>query len=113
MTIKQCPKCRADLGYEDKDDDAVTWYTRAIGIEVRTVYDGVLYWRCPECDGQWHYWAKGTELGELADAVMSQTSRLAQLAHLDQPRPVLPRRDEMRSGPADDAPADSPLQETP
>lgn len=30
-----------------------THFRREIGIEVQGVYDGVLYWRCPDCDRAW------------------------------------------------------------
>ncbi len=34
----------------------VTHFGRKIGIEVRGVYDGVLYYQCPDCAGKWHRW---------------------------------------------------------
>jgi hypothetical protein len=30
-----------------------THYSRMIGVEVRDVYDGVLFWRCPDCKIAW------------------------------------------------------------
>lgn len=53
MTPYQCPHCQADLRY---DGD----YSRAIGIEIRGVYDGALYWRCPYCQKSWHRWPEET-----------------------------------------------------
>jgi Zn-finger nucleic acid-binding protein len=38
------------------DPDWVTHGGRAIGVEVLGVYDGVLYWQCPDCDGMWNRW---------------------------------------------------------
>lgn len=32
----------------------VTHFGRQIGVEVSGVYDGVLYWMCPDCGGRWH-----------------------------------------------------------
>jgi len=32
----------------------VTHYSRMIGVEVPGVYDGVLYWACPDCGAKWH-----------------------------------------------------------
>ena len=29
-----------------------------VGIEIRGVYDGVLYWRCGKCNKAWHRWPK-------------------------------------------------------
>lgn len=37
-------------------------YSDAIGIEVSTVYDGVLYWQCPLCRHRWHRFAEGHPL---------------------------------------------------
>jgi hypothetical protein len=34
----------------------VTHFRREIGVEVLGGYDGVLYWKCPDCDGVWHRW---------------------------------------------------------
>lgn len=44
--LKACPHCNADLHNG-----------RAIGVEIRGVYDGVLFWRCPDCGGSWHRWS--------------------------------------------------------
>ena len=33
-----------------------THFSRIIGVEIRGVYDGVLFWACPECGGTWHRW---------------------------------------------------------
>ncbi len=43
-----CPHCNADL----RDGD----YSRLIGVEIPGVYDGVLYWLCPDCNGTFHRW---------------------------------------------------------
>lgn len=59
-----CPLCNADLrgdpipqeyidkGYYGKS----RWYSRMIGVEIRGVYDGVLYYACPDCGGAWQRW---------------------------------------------------------
>lgn len=44
----------------------VTHYSRTIGVQVSAVYDGVLYWRCPDCGGSWHRWPEGHRLRERA-----------------------------------------------
>ena len=41
------PECRSSYG-------GLTHYSRLIGIEIRGKYDGVLVWRCPDCDYMWH-----------------------------------------------------------
>lgn len=45
-----CPHCGVRLDYEV---DGQT-YSRVVGVEVSPIYDGVLFWRCPECGGYWH-----------------------------------------------------------
>jgi uncharacterized C2H2 Zn-finger protein len=47
-----CPACGAVWAYE-QDDRA---YTRCIGVEVLGGYDGVSYWRCPDCGAEWDRW---------------------------------------------------------
>lgn len=63
-----CPHCGADLRaeripqeYIDKGyySDADPYYYRTIGINIRGVYDGVLFWKCPDCGGEWHRWPEG------------------------------------------------------
>lgn len=46
-----CPHCDADLS-----DGTYLGH-----IEPR-VYDGVLYWSCPQCGGKWHRWPVGDRL---------------------------------------------------
>ena len=38
-----------------------------IGMEVPEVWDGVLYWWCPECGSRQHRFPKGHRLREKAD----------------------------------------------
>lgn len=51
--IDACPACDADLLYERNGQT----YTRLVGVEVRGVYDGILYWMCPSCEHRWHRWS--------------------------------------------------------
>lgn len=60
-----CPLCAADLRgapipqeYLDRGlySSGSTHYSRIIGHEVSGVYDGVLFWSCPDCGGAWHRW---------------------------------------------------------
>lgn len=30
--------------------------TTVIGVEIQGVYDGVLFWACPDCHGTWNRW---------------------------------------------------------
>lgn len=48
-----CPWCAADLLVRLSDGCVGS---RVIGTEISRVYDGVLYWVCPDCLGSWHRW---------------------------------------------------------
>lgn len=68
-----CPHCNANLrGEPIPEQDRkyfgdATHFERQIGVEVWGVYDGILYWRCPDCGGHWHRWAEGTDLRRKAE----------------------------------------------
>lgn len=69
--LDACPHCGASLNgapipEEQQDVFGGTHFRREIGIEVLGVYDGVLYWKCPDCDGTWHRWPEGHALRERA-----------------------------------------------
>lgn len=51
--VKACPHCGADLTRALPDGGTGT---RTIGVQIWGVYDGVLFWRCPDCGGSWHRW---------------------------------------------------------
>jgi hypothetical protein len=36
--------------------EGTTHFSRRHGVEVRGVYDGVLFWVCPDCNHAWHRW---------------------------------------------------------
>ena len=36
-----------------------THFSRVMGHEIRDVYDGVLYWSCPDCGKAWPRWNDG------------------------------------------------------
>jgi ribosomal protein S27AE len=61
---KTCPECGTNFQGEEipeanrKFYGDGTHYSRLYGIEVRGVYDGVLYWQCPECG---HAFPRGFE----------------------------------------------------
>ncbi len=38
----------------------------AVGVQVRDVYDGVLYWSCGSCHATWHRFPKGSVMRQLA-----------------------------------------------
>jgi hypothetical protein len=63
--MNNCPACDADLqGEEIPQADRhyfgdATHFQRRIGVEVSGVYDGVLFWKCPDCGHAWHRWPEG------------------------------------------------------
>lgn len=53
-----CPNCGADLDGGDIPAEIAHHYSgkkwgRALGIQVRGAYDGILIWKCPDCEGHW------------------------------------------------------------
>ena len=46
-----CPFCLSPLR-EPQLIDGEQYY-RVIGIEDPSIYDGIISWRCPDCDGEW------------------------------------------------------------
>ena len=62
---RHCPHCKANLDGEPIPRDKRKYYGksthfgRETGIEVSGVYDGVLYWVCPDCNGEWLRFAEG------------------------------------------------------
>lgn len=57
---ESCPGCGSN---QISNDGAV----RTIGVEIRGVYDGVLFWQCPDCGTRWHRWPIGSRLRERAN----------------------------------------------
>ena len=53
-----CPHCGVSLLGEKIPDNIAnnypgTHWKREIGIEVPEGYDGVYYFKCPDCEGEW------------------------------------------------------------
>lgn len=67
-----CPECGTSLiGDPIPSEDRGAFghaahFRREIGVEIRGVYDGVLYWKCPDCGRAWNRWEKNTRLYEAA-----------------------------------------------
>lgn len=96
MTTDACPNCGTSLQGEvipeqyrqhaDDHDEQVaragrcfclpygdaTHFSRVIGHEVRGVYDGVLFWSCPDCRQAWPRWTDG---GRLTDAAFNAVAQ--------------------------------------
>jgi NTP pyrophosphatase (non-canonical NTP hydrolase) len=64
---RTCPHCAADLRGKPIPDaqqesyGGLTHYHREIGVEIRGVYDGVLFYACPYCHGTWNRWSRDRE----------------------------------------------------
>lgn len=43
-----------DIDDTKPDYGMSTYHHREIGIEIPGVSNGVLFWECPDCGGQWH-----------------------------------------------------------
>lgn len=55
-----CPECGVSLRgepipeeYRQRGYYSGTHFSRVIGVECRGLYDGVMYWRCPDCGYSW------------------------------------------------------------
>lgn len=63
-----CPHCGTSLQGAPIPDDLrqhygdATHFQRFIGVEVAGVYDGALFYRCPDCGHPFHRWPEGHEL---------------------------------------------------
>lgn len=83
MTTEECPLCGANLrgepipeeslrkGYYGEWDGTPQYFSRMIGVEVPWVYDGILYWSCPDCNGRWHRWPEMHPLRVRAEPFVS------------------------------------------
>ena len=58
-----CPRCRAQLEYQQGDH----LLSHVVGVNIPGVYDGVLFWQCPFCGGRWHRWERGTRQYQAAE----------------------------------------------
>lgn len=56
-TVDDCPGCGADLRQGPAPGGG--FYVATIGVEIRGVHDGILFWQCPFCDHQWHRFPPG------------------------------------------------------
>lgn len=69
-----CPHCGADLR-GPKIPNSDRHYSRRIGIEVRGVYDGVLFWQCPDCGGKQNRWPEDHPRHAVAERYMAMEGR--------------------------------------
>lgn len=71
-----CPKCQADLDGDVIPADIAHHYSgkkwgRALGLEISGAYDGILIWRCPDCDHNWPRFPDGHRLNLTAQDIIS------------------------------------------
>jgi hypothetical protein len=80
MEHDNCPHCGSNQqgapipeeylrkgSYGEWDGVTPRFYGRTICVEIRGVYDGGLFWQCPDCGGRWHRWPEGHYLRERAE----------------------------------------------
>ena len=53
-----CPHCKVSLlgpevPKEDREYYYGNYFKREIGVEIPEIYDGVYYYYCPDCKGEW------------------------------------------------------------
>lgn len=71
LTGAEIPREYLEKGYYGpwSSEDGPRYYSRLIGHEVPGVYDGVLYWRCPDCGAAWPRF--GETVPDLRDAAIA------------------------------------------
>ncbi len=52
------PEDARRAGYYGPPETASTHYSRVIGIEIQGKYDGISFWRCPDCGAEWNRWTE-------------------------------------------------------
>jgi rubredoxin len=82
-----CPHCGVSLDGElipgeyyvtVGKPDAPQRFIREIGVEVRGVYDGILYWQCPDCGGNWPRFAEGHPRHAIALELIAKGKKVSQ-----------------------------------
>jgi hypothetical protein len=58
---RYCPLCKSDwqgveipIEHRENYAEGTTHFSRLIGIEIQGGYDGVSYWKCPDCGATWN-----------------------------------------------------------
>lgn len=75
----EIPREYLEKGYYGswEPEDGPRHYSRMIGVEIPGVYDGVLYWACPDCGARWHRFKDegwGVDLHEAAAPYVERTA---------------------------------------
>lgn len=79
-TLDACPHCGASLQGDPIPSDQVDFFgaahfRREIGVTVLGVYEGALYWTCPDCLWAWNRWPEDTPQHHLAAPYIAHTNR--------------------------------------
>jgi len=88
-TEEVCPHCGADLLGEPVPErfqhpGVGTRYARGLAIEIRGVYDGSLFYACPDCWGTWHRFDPTDPLWAAAEKYRARfTKEMTQRRHSD------------------------------
>ena len=53
MTPTECPHCRADLRYHDRDSDGEPIEASRVISVYSDQRDRTTHWKCPDCGGEW------------------------------------------------------------
>lgn len=79
-----CFSCGFDLSYSvdtETFDDAGNStgterreYSHLLGIEISAIYDGILYWQCPNCNHRTNRWPEGHFLHDRAEHWIAQAN---------------------------------------
>lgn len=59
---KRTEQCKENHYYSK----SAKYFYKTIAVEVHGVYDGALYYMCPDCNGTWHRWPETHRLFEAA-----------------------------------------------
>ena len=69
--LETCPHCSVSLRGPEIPEESLRsgayggwngeprFFSRRVGVELQGVYDGVIWWECPDCGGRWHRWPEG------------------------------------------------------
>lgn len=68
MSPDNCPDCEAPFGYEREGRT----YSHLVFVEIRGVYDGGLFYRCPFCGYCFHRWPEGGRLHAVAQCYIDR-----------------------------------------
>lgn len=77
--VDECPACHASMRGDPIPKEYAafyaadaTHYSRVIGREIPSLYDGVLYWQCPDCGHDWNRWPPDHRRWRSADGAMKR-----------------------------------------